>query len=170
MNIGKITNANVYINGQNLIGMVKEFDAPSIVQKMTEHEALGMLGTLELPSGIEKMEAKAVWSSIYPDALAIVANPFAALNMQVRASREVYNANGRSAEQKVVIFMTATCQDLPLGNYRRHEVVELESNFNVTACRIEIDNTPVVEFDVFANIYKVNGVDIAAQFKANTGA
>ncbi len=169
MQVSKITNANVYINGANLFGMVKEFEAPKIVQKMTEHEALGMLGTIELPSGIEKMEAKAVWASVYPDALEVVANPFAALNIQVRGSLERYTSNGRAQEVPVVIFMTATCQDLPMGDYKRHEPVELESNFNVTAARLEVDGVAIVEFDAFANIYKVNGLDVAVNYKANTG-
>lgn len=169
MQVNKITNANVYINGNNLYGTVKEFQSPKIIQKMTEHEALGMIGSIELPSGVEPMEAKAVWASIYANILEIVANPFQALNIQVRGSLETYNSQGRASEVPCVVFMTATCQNLPMGDYKRHEPVELESDFKVSAARIEVNGVAIAEFDAFANIYKVNGVDIMANYKANTG-
>jgi phage tail tube protein FII len=34
---------------------------------------------------------------------------------------------------------------------------------------MEIDGAPIGEFDAMSNIYKVNGVDVAATYKINLG-
>lgn len=168
--INKLTNANVYSEGNSLLGKVEEAEMPMIVQKMTAHNALGMLGDIELPSGVEKMEAKLKWASVYPDVMRQFANPFKALQLQLRGNLETYTPQGRTAELPYVVFLTATCKDLPVGNFKKHENVEIESNLNVTYCRVEIDGEPIVEFDAIANIYKVDGVDLAANYRNNTGA
>jgi hypothetical protein len=168
--LNKLTNANVYSEGNSLLGKVEEAELPVIVQKMTAHNALGMLGDIQLPSGIEAMESKFKWASVYPDAMRQFANPFTSLQLQVRGNLETYTSQGRVAEVPYVVFMTATCKDLPLGNFKKHENVEIESNLNVTYCRLEIDGEPIVEFDAMANIYKVDGVDVALNYRNNTGA
>jgi P2 family phage contractile tail tube protein len=45
----------------------------------------------------------------------------------------------------------------------------MESNLAVTYVKVEIDGQPVVEFDAIANIYKVDGIDILAQYRSNIG-
>lgn len=168
--IKKLTNANVYLGGNSLLGKASEIDLPKVVQKMMEHNALGMIGTLELPSGIDKLESRLKWSSFYADVKRQFANPFNALNLQVRGNLESYTSAGRTEEVAYVCYMTAHCKDLPLGNFKRHENAEFESNLSVTYVKLEVDGVPVVELDVIANIYKVDGVDIMAQYRANTGA
>jgi P2 family phage contractile tail tube protein len=168
--INKITNANAYLGGNSLLGKVEEADLPKIVQKMTEYKALGMIADLELPSGIEKLEARIKWKSYFSDVFRRFANPFSAIEMQLRGNLESYTSGGRSGEVPYVVYMTVYAKDLPLGNFKKHENVEMESNLSVTYVKLEVDGEPVVELDVIANIYKVDGVDIMAQYKANTGA
>ena len=45
--INKLTNANVYMNGVNLLGRAEEVQLPQIKHKMAEHKALGMVGSAE---------------------------------------------------------------------------------------------------------------------------
>jgi P2 family phage contractile tail tube protein len=47
--------------------------------------------------------------------------------------------------------------------------VELETDFAVYYCKLEIDGEAIVEIDVLANIYKVAGVDKLAKYRANLG-
>ena len=56
--INKLINANVYMNGSNLLGRAEEVQLPQIKHKMAEHKALGMVGSAEFFSGIEKLECK----------------------------------------------------------------------------------------------------------------
>ena len=56
--INKLTNANVYLDGVNLLGRAEEVQLPQIKHKMAEHKALGMVGSAEFFAGIDKMECK----------------------------------------------------------------------------------------------------------------
>ena len=40
--INKLTNANVYLDGVNLLGRAEEVQLPQIKHKMAEHKALGI--------------------------------------------------------------------------------------------------------------------------------
>lgn len=167
--INRLTNANIYADGKSLLGKAEEIQLPTIKHKMSEHKALGMVGMMEFFAGIEKMEAKIKWNSFYPDVLKKVGDPTTAMQLQVRASLESYSAQGRTDQLPVVVFLTATAKDFPLGNFKQHDNVESETNLNVTYCRLEINREVIVEIDILANIYKVNGVDILATYRANIG-
>jgi P2 family phage contractile tail tube protein len=167
--INKITNANVYVDGASLLGTVKEAELPKIAQKMVEHVALGLIGSFDTPAGVEKMESKITFNSFYADVMAKVANPTQVVKMQLRASLETYTSEGRSAQVPYVVFLTGTFKELPLGNFQKSENAEFESMFNVFSCKVEVNSVAVVEFDAFSNTYKVNGVDIAATYRANIG-
>lgn len=169
VNVNRMTNANVYINGASFLGKAEEIDLPKISAKMAEHKALGMQGAIELPAGFDKMEARIKWNSMYPDVMSLMANPYKVHALQCRSSMEVYTAAGRASQQPVVCFMRGQFKEIPTGNFKQHDNVELESRLTVTYVRLEINGVPKIEFDVLANIYKVDGVDILGQYKANIG-
>lgn len=169
ISVNKLTNANVYINGSSFLGKCEEINLPTVMSKMSEHKAVGMVGSFELFSGIDKLEARFKWNSFYSDVLKLAANPVNAVNLQVRSSLDVWGAGGRQEQQPVVIHMTGTFKGLPLGNFKQHENVEAETPFNVTYVKMVINGETIMELDVLANIFIVDGVDIMAQYRANIG-
>ena len=46
--IHQIVNANVYMNGNSLLGKAKEFKLPDIEFEFIEHKGLGLHGTIKL--------------------------------------------------------------------------------------------------------------------------
>ena len=46
--INKLTNANVYLNGNNLLGRAEEVELPQIKHKMAEHKALGPISRIAI--------------------------------------------------------------------------------------------------------------------------
>ena len=106
--INKLTNANVYLNGVNLLGRAEEVQLPQIKHKMAEHKALGMVGSAEFFAGIDKMECKIKWNALYPAVLTQCSNPFNAAMIQVRASLETYNGTGRISEVPATAFIIGT--------------------------------------------------------------
>ncbi|VEI47046.1 phage major tail tube protein [Actinobacillus equuli] len=44
--INQIVNANVYINGNSLMGKAQEFKIPDIEFESIEHKGLGLVGTI----------------------------------------------------------------------------------------------------------------------------
>jgi len=167
--VKRITNANVYVDGNSLLGKVEECKLPEVKVTMSEHKALGMQGKLDLPSGLDKMEATFKWNSLYADVLAKVANPFKACEIQLRGSLETYGNLGRMEEVPVVAYLTGVFTKFPLGGFKQHDNVEAETTMSVTFCKLEIDGRAVLEFDVYANIYKADGVDLLATYKTNIG-
>lgn len=167
--VNRITNAVVYVDGNSLLGQVAEANLPVIKHKMAEHQALGMVGVAEFFSGIEKVEAKIKWNSFYRDALIKAGNPMSAVRMQIRGSLETYEGGSKTGEVPVVMYLNAAYKDFPMGSFKQSDNVELESNLTCYYAKMEIDGQPVVEFDVLANIYKVDGIDLLATYKANLG-
>lgn len=67
--INRITNANIYLDGNNLLGRASEIKLPDISMIMQEHKALGMVGKIELPAGFDKLEGEIKWNSFYHDVM-----------------------------------------------------------------------------------------------------
>lgn len=44
--INRITNANIYLDGNNLLGRATEIKLPDVSLIMQEHKALGMVGKI----------------------------------------------------------------------------------------------------------------------------
>lgn len=72
----QVVNANIYLNGKNLLGRAAEVKLPEVTAAMKEHSALGLVGKFELPAGFEKMEGEIVWNSFYADALKLQGDIF----------------------------------------------------------------------------------------------
>lgn len=169
LEIKRLTNANVYLDGASLLGKVEEFDLPTLKQKMSDHKAMGMIGEVELPSGLQKMEARFKWASFYSDVITKAGNPYKSVSIQVRGSVEQYGAGGKSADIAYKVFMTCSFKELPLGNFKPQDNVEFTSLANVTYIRVEQAGKVLIEVDVLANIYRIDGVDILAEYRANLG-
>lgn len=167
--INRILNANIYANGNSLLGRAEEIKLPDITATMTEHKALGMVGKIELPSGFDKLEGEIKWNSIYPEVAAIMANPFASAQLQCRSSIETYGAQGRIEEQSLVTYLTVMFKKNPLGTFKQHDNVEVSSSFACTYVKQVIDGREVLELDVLANIFRVNGEDVLANYRRNIG-
>lgn len=167
--VKRITNANVYVDGNSLLGKVDECKLPEVKVTMTEHKALGMQGKLEFPSGIDKLEATFKWNSLYSDILLKVANPYKAVAVQLRGSLETYSNDGRIAQVPVVAYLTGVFNKFPLGGFKQHDNVEAETTMSVTYCKLEIDGKVIIEFDALANIYKAGDVDLLETYKQNIG-
>lgn len=167
--VKRITNANVYVDGNSLLGKVDECKLPEVKVTMAEHKALGMQGKLEFPSGIDKLEATFKWNSLYDDILLKVANPYKAAAVQLRGSLETYSNDGRIAQVPVVAYLTGVFNKFPLGGFKQHDNVEAETTMSVTYCKLELDGKTIIEFDALANIYKAGDTDLLETYKQNIG-
>lgn len=168
--VNRVTNANVYLGGRTLLGKSEEVGLPDIKVVMVEHKALGMIAKIELPAGFEKMEGKLKFNSFYPDELIKCSNPFLSHQLQCRSSVETYTAQGRVQQVPLVTFLTVMFTKLPLGNFKQHENVDLETEFTCIYFKQVMDGRELVELDVMANIFKVDGVDVMLDYRLNTGA
>jgi hypothetical protein len=167
--VNRVTNANVYVDGRSYLGRVEEMTLPTVKQIMAEHKALGMNGKFELPAGVDKLEARLKWNSFYPEAMTKFANPNVSIQLQIRSSLKTWGSSGVLAEVPVVVHLTCQSKDFPTGAFKQHDNVELESMLACTYCKLVVNGQEIMEIDVLANIHKVNGADILAAYRANLG-
>ena len=68
MNIQQILNANVYIDGtNNLIGRASSITLPDVKATVESHRGLGMIGTVEYPTGLDVLTTKIKWAGFYAE-------------------------------------------------------------------------------------------------------
>lgn len=167
--INSITNANIYVNGNSLLGRAEEIKLPDITAMMSERKALGMVGKIELPTGFDKLEGEIKWNSLYEDAAVVTANPFAAVQLQCRSSIETYGSQGRVDEASMVTYLTVMFKKNPLGTFKQHDPAEFATGFSAIYLKQVINGREIIELDYMANIFRVDGNDMLATYRSNIG-
>jgi len=168
--VNRLVNCNVYMNGDSQLGRCEEAKVPAVKYVMSEHKALGMVAKVELFTGIDKMEADFKWASFYPDVLPTVANPFTAVALQVRGSLQTWDDSGLIAETAMVVHLRGLFKEISFGDYKMLSPAEFPSKFAATYVKCVSDGTELYEVDALSNILKVNGVDLLATYRDNIGA
>lgn len=170
MDITQILNANVYLDGTNsLLGRAGTITLPDIVTSVEAHRGLGMIGSVEFPTGLDAMVTKIKWAGFYPDVLKSSANPFKAHKLQVRASVQTFGAGGLAAEVPLVCLLTVNWKKVPLGAYSAGAKQENEDELSTSYIKLTVDGKDVVEIDVHQNVWKVDGEDVLADYAQNIG-
>jgi P2 family phage contractile tail tube protein len=169
ISVNRLTNANVYVDGTGLLGRAEEIEVAQPRHRMAEHKALGMVGTAEFWAGVEKLESKIKWASLYQEVLSIAASPFTSHSFQVRGDLEQYTSQGRVSETPVVYLMTGVFKDAGAFLFRHHENVQSTSIVTVYHSELYIGGNQIHLYDVMANIFVVNGIDQLALFRTNLG-
>ncbi|QEL57066.1 phage major tail tube protein [Chromobacterium paludis] len=167
--INRITNANIYINGNSLLGRAEEIKLPDVAAIMKEHKALGMVGTIELPAGFDKLEGEIKWNSLYKDVAKTVANPFQSVQLQARSNIETYGSQGRLEQVSLVTYLTVMFKKNPMGTFKQHENADFSSAFTATYVKQVIGGEDILELDYMANIYRVAGNDMLEVYRQNIG-
>ncbi len=168
--INAIYNANVYLDGNNLLGKAGEFKLPEFEIGQDEYKALGMVGTIKLPNGVEALEGEITWNSLYPEVAAKANHPFKAAQLMVRSNLQTFDARGLFKEVAVVTTVTATFSKNGLGGLKPKEKSEQASTYQATEIRQMVDGRETLYYNAFKNIYRVDGVDVLAQMRKNIGA
>jgi len=168
--INRLVNCNVYLNGSSMLGRCEEAKVPGIKHVMQEHKALGMVGKTELWSGIDKLEADFKWASFYPEVMRVIANPFTSVALQVRGSLQIWDDSGVTAETALVVHLRGLFKEHGFGDYKMITPAEFPSKFAATYVKCVHDGAELYELDSLSNILKVNGVDLLANYRANIGA
>lgn len=167
--VHKLTNCNIYADGENYLGRADEVTLPDITGKMVEHKALGMVGSTEFWAGFEKMELRIKWNAPYADAMKLSANPTVVRQIDVRGSVDSFSSIGRDGQIPFLASMQVQFKKAPGGDFKQHEQVDLETMATVQSIRLELDGEVIHEVDVLANVFKVGGEDILAQYRENLG-
>lgn len=161
----QITDAPLYLGDNELVGMVDEFSVPELESDTIEHDTLGAIGVLKLPSrGLNALEGSITLTHPEPEFLAMTANPNKARMFQLHSKLDVFNEDGfdeaKSTTLVTIVRANFTKQAFPAG--KKKEGGKFTADFTVTRLvqRLFSEQTPLVEIDLFARIYKVNGANV----------
>lgn len=167
--VRQVTNGNVYVGGNNMMGRVTSVELPEVAFTTEDAKPLGLFGVVEQITGLDKMEATLNFEAVFKELAVQYANPKKAVALQVRSSIEEMTSEGVSAELPLVTHLRGTFKSFPLGQIEQGAKAEFSSTMAVTYIKQVFDGQDIVEIDVLANIYKVNGVDILAEYRRNLG-
>lgn len=165
----RINNAAVYLDGNSYLAKASEVDLGSVKTVMSDFNGLGLVGVIELPDGLDKVEGKIVWNSLYQDAVSKIATPFTTVSLQCRSNIDVHTSQGRVDQLPLVTLMTVAFKEYQLGSYKPREATTFETPFSVTSIRQLVNGKETLMLDYLTNIYRVDGKDQLAKYRANIG-
>lgn len=168
-NVNKLTNANVYINGQNCLGMAEKVTVPRMKAVMLDHKGLGMVADMEYPVGLDKLELKITFASLYLEPETLLGSPFVSNNFQIRGYLQTFGAAGLTAANAAIFLISGPTKDM--GDLEMVKFEDAKATVIVCAQHVEqfIGGRRVLLFDGHSNQFEVDGVDQLAQFRAVLG-
>ncbi|HEY9212060.1 MAG TPA: phage major tail tube protein [Ancylobacter sp.] len=163
--VGHVTNADVYLTNNRLAGRCKEFDPGDIGMKMVSHEALGMIGVIELPSrAIEAIKGKIVFDFIDHEVDRTTFNPTTLVRLALHSYVDVWDSEGlnRTKSHRLVTTIGVHFAKISGMGHSLGEAVnrELEISIVMMTQKVTTSEVPVLEYDVYAGIYRVNGENV----------
>jgi hypothetical protein len=167
--LNTLNNANIYMDGNCLLGRAEDIKLPTVKFKMSDHKAVGMVGTIKLPGGIDALEGEIKWNSFYADVWGKLLDPFTSVQLQLRGSLETHTSQGRIAQVPYVVYLTASFNEVPMGDFKQNDKAEFSSKYYATYIKQAVNGQDVLEIDAMANIYRVNGVDKLDLYRTNIG-
>lgn len=159
--INSITNANAYIAGNKLAGKLTELALPDVKLKMVEDSPLGLRSPINIPSGVEGMEAKFKFNAIYPEVWKSQ-TPGKTCNVIAKSSMQQLDASGVKGNVAVTATIAGLFTEMPTGTIKQGEKLEAEHLMKVTYYKLEVGGEVVWEIDVYNDIYKHFGNDMFA--------
>lgn len=160
---GQITDAQVYLGDQSLVGLCEEFEVPEMETKQIEHETLGSVGVLMLPArGIQALKVSMTMSFPEPEFMAMTADPTQSHQFQLHSKLDIFNAGGfdrdRSTTLVTIVNVMFAKPAFPAGK-RGGEAGKFKAEGTATRLlqRDIRSETPIVELDLFANVHNVLG-------------
>ena len=167
--INQIVNANIYVNGNSQVGRAKEVKLPDISSVMNEYKGLGMIGSIEIFAGFEKLEGEITWNSFYPDTFKACYNPLKNLQLMIRANLQTFEQEGITEEVPFVTQLNVAFKKNPAGVYKPTEAAEFQSSIAIYSIIQKQGGRELLAFDPVNNIYRVDGKDLLEKFRSNIG-
>ena len=168
--INSLWNANVYLDGVDLLGRAAQIDIPQPKRIMQDYKGLGMAARVEIPVGWDKLESAIKWSSFDFSVLQLAATTTGLHSITALGDVQVLSAAGQTADFPVVCNMTGTFKDMGKIPFKAQENVEIDTIFTVYHVDLSVAGQQIYLFDSFSNQYIVAGVDQLATYRANIGA
>ncbi|WP_342307889.1 phage major tail tube protein [Pseudomonas fluorescens] len=161
-----LTNCAMFLDDVSFSGDVPSMTLPKLAIKSEEYRGGGMSGPIDLPTGLEKMEAAWVTNGVRKESL-----KFFALADQTACNAVFRGAfkGQKGVVKAVIVTLRGSLKELDMGEWKPGDKAEIKHAMAVTYYKLEIDGRVMFEID-FANMVQViNGVDQLADERSALG-
>lgn len=163
--LGQVTNSDVYLDGNQMIGRISEFSLEGVSYKTVSHEALGMIANVELPGRVlEPLKAKIKFDWLDAEVMRKLAFPNKVISLQLQSYVDVFDSSGVNVEQsyRLITSVDFLPSSSTIDALKAGEGAGEEHEVAVTRIRIttSISTVPIREISVFDNINRADGVDV----------
>ena len=85
------------------------------------------------------------------------------------ANADIWENGSRVASQPVTMYVRGLSMGIPDIALKHQENPNIETEVTCTGYKLEYNGRVIVEVDLFAQIYSVDGKDMMADYRANLG-
>ncbi|KEY05838.1 MULTISPECIES: phage major tail tube protein [Brucella] len=163
--IGQITQADCYINEVDVCGRVAELDLGEIAHAEVEHQTLGMIGILKLPGRpVQAIEGKISFEWLDEEVSRNILMPTKVHKLQLHSYVDIFDGEGLNAERSHTLVTHIGFQMMKTGGRtaKLGENLAQEHDISISTFKQSVygGDTPIIEFDAWNNIYRINGADV----------
>ncbi|WCK24624.1 phage major tail tube protein [Agrobacterium pusense] len=163
--IGQITQSDCYVNEVDVCGRVAELDMGEIAHAEIEHQTLGMIGVLKLPGRpVQAIDGKITFEWLDEEVSRNILNPTKVHKLQLHSYVDVFDGEGLNRNQSHTLITHIGFQMMKTGGRtaKLGENLGQEHDISISSFKQSVygGETPIIEFDAWNNIYRINGEDV----------
>lgn len=139
-------NASLFINRDNYIGQASEIGFPEVEVKTEEIFNGGMVMPIECQMGYEMPKISFKLSGMDP----VVMKLFGLrIGVETELMATAANVDDDGTVHQMTAYMRGFIKKMAPDSHKRGDKTELDEEFSVRYCKLEIDGQPVYEIDPF---------------------
>ena len=161
-----LSNCAGFIDGVSFAGEMPSLTLPKVVLKTEAYRGGGMAGEVEIPTGVEKLEAGFTTNGVRREAL-----KFFGLSDRTACSA-VFRGAFKGLKGKVtpvIVTMRGGIKEVDMGDWKPGEKAETKHNMALTYYKLEVAGRVVYEIDMLGMVLVVDGVDQLADERSALG-
>lgn len=164
----KLKNMNLFGDGESYLGVAAEVTVPKLTMKMEDWRGGGMLGTVGIDQGLDKIELEFKLGGLTAGAF----RQFGATDHAAQLNRfaGAYQDDDSGAVQAVEIVTRGRIAEIDMGTAKPGDDTEHTFKVSCTYYKMVVDGTEWFEIDVVAGIFRVFGADRYAEIRSAIGA
>lgn len=161
-----LSNCAGFIDGVSFAGEMPSLTLPKVVLKTEPYRGGGMAGEVEIPTGVEKLEAGFTTNGVRREAL-----KFFGLSDRTACSA-VFRGSFKGLKGKVtpvIVTMRGGIKEVDMGDWKPGDKAETKHNMALTYYKLEVAGRVVYEIDMLGMVLVVDGVDQLADERSALG-
>ncbi len=159
-----LKNINVFIDGAGKVGVASELTLPKITYKTEEFRGGGMNAPLEIPMGMEKLEASFSVKEYVKENFELLGAFKTDDQPKLIFRGSIDTGDGI---KPIVITMSGYFKEADFGNWKAGDNAEIKYAATLHYYKLAINDEDVMEIDVINMVERINGKDrLEAERKA----